>query len=128
MAENPYCPYCGTSVRADNIRMDYDEKVKVRCPNCGGLFEYLPGFGAFSLPGEQPRRQRDQPPSTSFDGSYPGAVYESDVPWTTERPQQQQSGCGTCCSIACCCFLFLFVIVPLLVVFGFFGSIFWLFG
>ncbi len=120
MSENPTCPYCGSIVPADSRQLDYDEKVQMRCRNCGGLFEYLPGFGAFSLP-DQGRRQ----PSRSYDdGSFPGTIYEGDAPYTIERPPQQQSACGTCCTIICC-IIGLMVILPMLLFGGFF---FWLFG
>ncbi len=112
MSENPNCPYCGSSVSTDHVRAGYDEKVKIRCHNCGGQFEYMPGFGSFSLPGEGPRTQ----PRVSSEGSYPGTIYQGDAPWTTESPPPKKSGCGTCCSICCCCCGLLFIL-PVLMVF-----------
>jgi hypothetical protein len=119
MSENPTCPYCGAIVPADSRQLDYDEKVQMRCRNCGGLFEYLPGFGSFSLPDQGSRRE----PATS-DGSYPRTVYESDAPWTIEPPPQQQSSCGTCCTIICC-IVGLLIILPMILIGGWFV---WLFG
>jgi hypothetical protein len=119
MSENPTCPYCGSVVPADSRQLDYDEKVQLRCRSCGGLFEYLPGFGAFSLP-YQGKRQ----PSTSYDdGSFPGTIYEGDAPYTIERPPQQQSACGTCCTIICC-LIGLFILLPMILFSGLFFSIF----
>ena len=122
MSQNPDCPYCATNVPLDHARLGYDEKVKVRCPNCGGQFEYMPGFGSFSIPGEGPRTQG----RVRSEGSYPGTVYEGDAPWTTEPPPRQQSGCGTCCTICCCCLILPTIIT--FMIFGFFGGFFWLFG
>lgn len=124
MSENPDCPYCGSSVPLDHARVGYDEKVKVRCRNCGGEFEYMPGFGSFSLPGEGPHTQRQRPVRT--EGSYPGTVYEGEASWTTETPRPKQSGCGTCCTICCCCLLFPTIFI--IIIMGFLGGFFWLFG
>ncbi|MFW9844120.1 MAG: MJ0042-type zinc finger domain-containing protein [Candidatus Thorarchaeota archaeon] len=122
MSQNPDCPYCGSNVRLDHVQVGYDEKVKVRCPNCGGQFEYMPGFGSFSLPGEGPRTQR----RVTTDGAYPSPQYGSDTPWTTEPSPKQQSGCGTCCWICCCCLLLPTIITVMLL--GAFGGFWWLFG
>lgn len=120
MSQNPDCPYCGSSVSIDHVRAGYDEKVRVQCRNCGGQFEYMPGFGSFSLPGEGPRTQR----RVTSEGSYPGTVYQGDAPWTTETPPRKQSSCGTCCVI-CCCLIGISTIFPLMLLFS---GIFWIFG
>jgi hypothetical protein len=120
MSENPTCPYCGSIVPADSRQLNSDEKVQMRCRSCGGVFEYLPGFGAFSLPGQESRKS-----SSSDDGSFPGTIYEGDAPYTIERPPQQQSACGTCCTLICC-LIGLFIILPLLLFSG--GLFTWLFG
>jgi predicted Zn finger-like uncharacterized protein len=122
MSQNAVCPYCGSSIIVDDTRISYDEKITLRCRNCGGQFEYMPGFGSFSLPGEGPRTQRQ----VRTEGSYPGTVYEGDAPWTTGPPPPKKSGCGTCCTICCCCLLFPTVFV--LMILGFFGGLFWIFG
>lgn len=118
MSQNPDCPYCGSSVSIDHVRAGYDEKVRVRCSNCGGQFEFMPGFGSFSLPGEGPNTQR----RVRTDGSQPG--YQRDPQWTTETPPRKQSSCGTCCAI-CCCLIAISTIFPLFLLFS---GIFWLFG
>ncbi|MGY5880629.1 MAG: zinc-ribbon domain-containing protein [Candidatus Thorarchaeota archaeon] len=123
MSQNPDCPYCGSSVRIDDSRIGYDEKVKVRCPNCGGQFEFMPGFGSFSLPGEGPRTQHQRAVRTEGPYSRPG--YGSDAPWTTETPPPKKSGCGTCCTICCCCLLLPTIISVM--IFGLLGGFFWLF-
>ncbi|MHA1136990.1 MAG: hypothetical protein ACTSSE_10935 [Candidatus Thorarchaeota archaeon] len=123
MSQNPDCPYCGSSVPIDHARVGYDEKVKIQCSNCGGQFEYMPGFGSFSLPGEGPRTQQRR---VRTEGSYPGAVYEGEAPWTASSQPPKKSGCGTCCTICCCCLLF--PILSTLMLFGFFGGFMWLFG
>jgi len=121
MSENITCPYCGSTVPAESREQDYDQKVQMRCRNCGGLFEYLPGFGAFSLPEQGPRES-----SVSHDGSSPAEIYESEVPWTVEQPKQQSSG-GTCCAIVCC-LIGIFMLLPLFMLVGLFDFFFWLFG
>ena len=120
MSENPNCPYCGSSVSTDHVRAGYDDKVKVRCHNCGGQFEYMPGFGSFSLPGEGPRTQR----RVTSEGSYPGTIYQGDAPWTTETPPPKKSGCGSCCAICLCCCCGLPLITTVLMIFGLIFSIF----
>jgi predicted Zn finger-like uncharacterized protein len=124
MSQNADCPYCGSSVPVDDSRVAYDEKISVRCRNCGGLFEYMPGFGSFSVPGEGPRTQRQGP--VRNEGSYPSTTYDGEAPWGTEPPPRQQSWCGTCCTICCCCLLF--PTIFFLIVLSFFGGISWLFG
>jgi hypothetical protein len=79
MSEVPDCPYCGVAVQTDRA-MDYDNKIKLRCNNCGGLFEFMPGFGAFSLPENERRgsvRHEGSRRRTSFD------IYEEEAPWET---------------------------------------------
>jgi hypothetical protein len=94
--------------------MDYDNKIKLRCNNCGGFFEFLPGFGAFTLP-EQERRG-----SVRHEGFKPHYdVYEADAPWGAERPPDDASKCGTACfMLLCfCCFLPILLFV-LMIIFG----------
>ena len=122
MSQNPDCPYCGSSVPLDHARVGYDEKVMIQCRNCGGKFEYMPGFGSFSLPGEGPRTQHQ----VRTDGQYPSAGHPADDPWKTASSPPKKSGCGTCCTICCCCLLFPTILS--LILFGFFGGFFWLFG
>ncbi len=123
MSQTADCPYCGSRVALTQTRVGYDEKVRVYCPNCGGQFEHMPGFGSFSIPGEGPRTQQ----RISTDGAYPGTTYEDGSPWKTESRPPQQSGCGTCCGI-CICIIILFTILPILFGFGFISWFFWLFS
>ena len=118
---NADCPYCGSSVPLDQVRVGYDEKVKVRCRNCGGQFEHMPGFGSFSLPGEGPRTQRQ----VRSEGPYPGTAPGGADPWTSETPPPKKSGCGTCCTICCCCLL-LPTIVSMIIL-GILGGFLWMF-
>jgi hypothetical protein len=94
--------------------MTYDEKSRVRCPNCGGHFEYMAGFGAFSLPGEGQRMGA----RTTFDGSYPE---EPPTSLDSESYRREQGGSGTCCAV-CVCFLLLLSFM--FSFYLFFGSIF----
>ena len=117
MSEVPVCPYCGANVPTDFSRVGYDEKVVVRCRNCGGQFEYMPGFGAFSLPGEG----QQMPSSVRTEGSYYGSSQDDGESWQLDRPAQQNSGCGICCTI-CICLIVLSTLFPL------FYGFWWLFG
>ncbi|MHA1964875.1 MAG: hypothetical protein ACXACG_04165 [Candidatus Thorarchaeota archaeon] len=122
MSEAPDCPYCGAKVHTERV-MDYDSKIKLRCNNCGGFFEFLPGFGAFTLP-EQERRR-----SVRRDGSVSWPhydVYEAEAPWGTERPPAQRGSCGTCIVILCClCFILPTIVLIMSIVLGFGFFWFW---
>ena len=127
MSEEAYCPYCGATVRTERV-MDYDSKIKLRCTNCGGFFEFMPGFGAFSLPEQERMGSRG---SVRREGFMPDSrydVYEADAPWGSERddsdvPLAQGGGCGVACFvISCfCCFLPILVFILMMVLgIGFF--------
>ena len=120
MSEVADCPYCGSRVQTTQT-MDYDSKFKLRCNNCGGFFEYMPGFGAFSLPEEQ-QRGPVRYEGSAFRPRY--EVYEEDAPWGTERPYYPpESSCGNCCAglIFCCCILpIIMFIISLVLGFGWF--------
>lgn len=113
MSEIPECPYCGYGVSIDKRRLSYDEKVKVRCPNCGGYFEYMEGWGAFSLPGEGSHLDSQ----TTYEGPSYGDGYESTSAWEPETAPQQQASLGTCCAI-CFCLITFSIIFPLLILLG----------
>jgi hypothetical protein len=104
--------------------MDYDDKIKLRCTNCGGFFEFMPGFGAFTLP-EEERRGSVRHEGSAFRPHY--ETYESDVPFTIERPPARDNECGSCCGVAvfCCCILPIMMFV-LSFIFGFGFLWFWL--
>jgi hypothetical protein len=107
MSEMPECPYCGAAVPTDRV-LDYDNKVKLRCKNCGGVFEYLPGFGAFSLPEHEKRG------TTRYEGSVPETYYgfpERETPWGIEQPTEQSGTCGNACFIILCLCFFLPVLM-----------------
>lgn len=99
MSEFPTCPYCGSSVSLDR-GVQYDEKVRITCTNCGGTFEYLPGFGAFSLPQDEHRKSRP---------------IAREIPVRRDRERDEffvedsgdSSGCGRCCCGICALILFL---------------------
>jgi hypothetical protein len=120
MSEVPDCPYCGNKVHTDRV-MDYDSKVKLRCNNCGGFFEYMPGFGAFTLP-ELERRG-----SVRHEGFF-RPHYEDEVPWETDTQPTQQSNCGNCCGVAvclCCVLPIIMFIFSIILGFGWLWFWFW---
>ncbi len=118
MTEELECPYCGSIVRTDRA-LDYDNKVKLRCGSCGGMFEYLPGFGAFSIP------ETEQRSSVRSEGSFPAYYYESDTPWDSEARPAQQGG-GACCGVIfCICFILPIIWFMFAIIFGFGWLWFW---
>ncbi|MFW9975344.1 MAG: hypothetical protein ACFFDQ_08775 [Candidatus Thorarchaeota archaeon] len=119
MSEIPECPYCGASVPTDRA-MDYDNKTRLRCRNCGGFFEYLPGFGAFRLP------EGERMSSIRTEGSVPETYYgfpQSETPWEIERPPAEGGAAGAACFVilCMCCFLpILMFVIALMLGIGFF--------
>jgi uncharacterized C2H2 Zn-finger protein len=115
MSQTSECPYCGSVVRTQKA-VDYDSKIKLRCSSCGGLFEYMPGFGSFSLPDQDRRDSGRYHESTQYSGP---DVYGTEAPWTIERPPSEASGCNKACAILCIlCF-----ILPIISIIVFFFSI-----
>ena len=115
MSESIDCPYCGAKVQTDRV-LDSENKVRLRCRNCGGIFEYLPGFGPFSLPDEAQRG------SIRYEGSMSGYGeddYEPETSWGTERPQQ--GNCGNACGAFFCFCVFIFILAIVLSTFLGFG-------
>jgi hypothetical protein len=120
MSEVPDCPYCGAAVHTDRV-MDYDSKIKLRCNNCGGFFEFMPGFGAFTLPDEErrgPVRHEGSVRRTSFD------IYQAEAPWESAERPPPAGNCGTACFviICFCCFLPILLFI-LMIAFGI--GLFW---
>ena len=113
MSEVSECPYCGATVHTERM-MDYDSKIKLRCNNCGGFFEYMPGFGAFRLP-EPERMSPTRYEGSAFRPHY--EVYESEMPMDFEEAPVQESDCGTACfMLLCfCCLAPIFVVLMMLI-------------
>lgn len=101
MSEIPVCPYCGTRVDI-GTELDYDKKVNLRCSNCSGLFEYLPGFGSFSL---QDGARDDTQVARPMDERRWARQYADGFEDAVEL-EGSSSACGTACvCIFCLCFL-----------------------
>lgn len=118
MSEAPDCPYCGSKVHTERV-MDYDSKIKLRCNNCGGFFEFMPGFGAFTLP------EQERSGSVRHEGSFRPHYedYGDEAPFMYERPPAEQSECGSCCGVAFC----LCCVLPILMfIFSFILGFGWL--
>ncbi|NWF96338.1 MAG: hypothetical protein HXY34_09355 [Candidatus Thorarchaeota archaeon] len=47
MSEPNACPYCGNLITDPRI-LQSEVTIRSRCTKCGGVFEYIPGFGLFS--------------------------------------------------------------------------------
>ncbi|UCE09366.1 MAG: hypothetical protein JSW61_10360 [Candidatus Thorarchaeota archaeon] len=95
MSTSPVCPYCGT-INQPEPRFEYDEKVDIRCDNCGGVFEYLPGFGAFSIGERVPSKGR----ATRVRD---GTVWPISRADEADMEGRWYSGpCGRACALLCC--------------------------
>ncbi|MHA1768627.1 MAG: hypothetical protein ACTSV3_02105 [Candidatus Thorarchaeota archaeon] len=122
MSESAECPYCGARVPLDR-KYDYDSSARVVCPNCGGTFEYLAGFGTFSVEGEEPAREF---PRMTIEGSSDWerpAGFEEETIWRVQHPETEEDVCGSCCKIACCCLLLNIIIGMVLI--GSHGGFLW---
>ncbi len=90
MAEETSCPYCGLPANAGTA--ESDEKKTLRCSRCGGYFDYIPGFGAFSLSDEEQSEHRRSQRWSGYSG----------VPRTIEFSSESEGGpCIACCVIIC---------------------------
>lgn len=93
LSESVDCPYCQNPVPVpvvqDNVSSQY-----LRCRSCGGIFQYMPDFGAFSLPDKGAEYLRQQRTSARM------ALDESRM--GMQQPSGQQGGGCTAC---CCIFL-----------------------
>ncbi|TFF91851.1 hypothetical protein EU545_02750 [Candidatus Thorarchaeota archaeon] len=103
MPEELNCPYCAAAVTSRASLSD-DEAVNIRCPNCGGVFEYIPGFGAFSLPNQGEGVRVDRGP---FGPRMTRGGFTTDHTQTGGQTGST-AGCIVCICIASFIFPFLF--------------------
>lgn len=93
MSESTTCPYCGSPVTEPRV-LQSEESINVRCYKCGRVFEYIPGFGTFSI------SDQDSGVTVSRGPTYQ-RMTEEGIP-----PPQQPSNCsGLCCTMVCVCLL-----------------------
>ncbi|MHA2084339.1 MAG: hypothetical protein ACXAEB_12855 [Candidatus Thorarchaeota archaeon] len=133
MSDAPKCPYCGESV-AHDVHGNYDDKVNVKCQNCGGVFEYIPGFGTFSVPEDfhsdtqkrsTPAQQQRPPPVEQqkqvFESSGPSTgpeLWEPRGPRFEDKKSKEEFDTGSACMKICAlfcvqCVLFLLLVVAM---------------
>ena len=94
MSDLPTCPYCGAPI-SSRPAGEYDQSVRLRCPNCRGVFEYIAGFGTFSLSDEE----RQSSTAEAFPGMRPSGGLSGG--FSTEP----QPGCNACAAVGlllCC--------------------------
>jgi len=115
MSNEIVCPYCGNAPWS-GVSPQGDSSMRVRCDRCGGIFEYIPGFGAFSLP--EMGRERSTMGDISGDSFIrsPGPEQQGDR-YAFPQAEQKREG-GNCCGTCCCCFI-LFILLPYLFFFIF---------
>jgi len=80
-----------------------EESVRLRCQSCGTVFEYIPGFGSFSLPGEE------------HHGAYMGGIAGpriggADYGYEPSSELPTGGGAGAACVVCC---ILLAMILPL---------------
>jgi hypothetical protein len=93
LSESIDCPYCQNPVAVPVVQ-DSVTSQYLRCRSCGGIFEYMPDFGAFSLPdkGAEYMRQQRTSAREALDESRMGMQPDA-------RAQGGGGGCGACCCI-----------------------------
>ncbi len=106
MAESQTCPYCGSPVTEPRV-LQSEESLNVRCYKCGRIFEYIPGFGTFTV------SESDSGVEVSRGPTYQRMTEEGIA------PPQRPSNCST---LACtmCCMCLLMTLIPF-VMFYFLG-------
>ncbi len=112
------CPYCGERPWAGGPP-GLDRSVKVRCRKCGGVFEYMPGFGTFALPDMGRHETPDVVPSgVTFGPSYTDGTSPQPVGMVEEEEAETQEAQGCCgkCVICCVCWVLITLLVGLLTV------------
>jgi hypothetical protein len=109
MSDDIVCPYCGNTPWS-GVSPRGDSSMRVRCDRCGGVFEYIPGFGAFSLP--EMGRQTGTMGDLSGDSYIPTPGPQTDRDRYGFPSQDREQNQGNSCCGACCCFLLLFFMVP----------------
>ncbi len=103
MSEKEKCPYCGAPIENAPLGSP-DESVMITCPHCGGRFEYIVGFGAFTPEGA----------ATAKPLSSPRPEF-SRLREMTARPAAKigvkRPGSTCCeCTVVCCMILFIIVL------------------
>ncbi|MHA1905226.1 MAG: hypothetical protein ACXADL_09625 [Candidatus Thorarchaeota archaeon] len=130
MSNAPKCPYCGNSVTHD-VPGHYDDKVNVKCKNCGGVFEYIPGFGTFSVPEgihsdtqkrptptqqQWPQPTEQQTPVSVSSGSSQGPeLWEPRGPRFEDKKPKEEFDTGSACMKICALFCVQCVLLLILV-------------
>lgn len=105
MSEVITCPQCGATVTPGRKLGGDEESVKMRCNSCGAVFEYIPGFGSFSISGDQQQE--------TFPGSFRGAG-TGDMNYGYEPGADMQTGAGAGTAIAVGCCVLMAFMLPLL--------------
>ncbi len=100
MSERDVCPYCGAPISVDYIG-SAEESIMVTCSRCGGRFEYIVGFGAFTPDSQQP--------TTASDGFRPSAP--ATIPSTSTKDYFQEDKESNCCGCAVKCIIVYVILV-----------------
>jgi hypothetical protein len=103
MSQDTNCPYCQAEY-AIPVEEDDTATIHMQCSNCGGVFEFMPDFGSFSLPDEG----RGFAPTRRLGQSIPRQAF----PLSEESPSEG-GACGVCCCmILITILIFLIDIIP----------------
>ena len=90
MSQETNCPYCQAEYSIP-VTMDDTSTIHMRCNKCGGVFEFMPDFGSFSLP--------DQ--GRGFTPTRGGSTRRYDQEYVITNDDVPPTGSGA----ACCCVL-----------------------
>ncbi|MFW9850256.1 MAG: hypothetical protein ACFFF4_14055 [Candidatus Thorarchaeota archaeon] len=99
MPQDATCPYCQAEQIVAVPEGD-TSTMHVKCTNCGGVYEFMPDFGSFTLPDEG----RGYRPTRQFGSTSPRqefVVSGEDVP--------QTGGGGVCCCVIFLIIIFIFL-------------------
>ncbi len=115
------CPYCGYHVTDIPIDTTRDSFI-VRCPNCGGTFEYIVGFGAFAPAGGtgQPPSQPSgfaEGPTPTYEPRYVSGPEQEPQPYVPPTPKEEEgrgSKCKCCCTCLICIWIIQLIVVLLM--------------
>ena len=81
-----------------------DESVRLRCQSCGTVFEYIPGFGSFSIPGEER--------GAGYAGGFP-SLGTGGTDYGNEPGSEIPTGAGGAGAACVVCCILLAMILPL---------------
>lgn len=109
MSQETSCPYCNADYNIPVVDGD-TTAVYVRCRKCGGVFEFMPDFGSFSLPDNG----QDFTPTREIRSRVSQQEYV-----ITDDDTPDGSSCAACCCVALIILLSVVLPIAMILLFGF---------